>query len=72
MATMVMIDFMILIFFLGLNYTRLGSRSVHSFLQTVRGAEWSVVNAGMGAGTLHVNVYFYRSEAGRKLGLVLS
>jgi hypothetical protein len=30
------------------------------------------LRAGMGAGTLHVNVYFHRCEAGRKLGLVLS
>jgi hypothetical protein len=45
---------------------------VHPFLQTVRGAACDVVRAGMGAGTLHVNVYFRRCEAGRKLGLVLS
>ena len=38
----------------------------------MRGAGCGVVRAGMGAGTLHVNVYFHRCEAGRKLGLVLS
>ena len=45
---------------------------MHPFLQTVRGVACGVVRAGMGAGTLHVNVYFHRCEAGRKLGLVLS
>ena len=38
----------------------------------MRGTACGVVRAGMGAGTLHVNVYFHRCEAGRKLGLVLS
>jgi hypothetical protein len=38
----------------------------------VRGTACGVVRAGMGAGTLHVNVYFHWCEAGRKLGLVLS
>src|SRR4029077_7223379 len=70
MATMVMIDFMILIFFLGLK--------LHAAWFEIRAsvsanrARCDVVRAGMGAGTLHVNVYFRRCEAGRKLGLVLS
>ena len=38
----------------------------------MRGGRVCVVRAGMGAGTLHVNVYFHRCEAGRKLGLVLN
>jgi len=61
-----------MIFFLVRSYTRLSSRSMHPLLRTVRGVACGVVRAGMGPGTLHVNVYFHRCEAGRKFGSVFS